>query len=395
MAIDSLQRENMFISNALGKVISEKSNTPIELTSSVLEAMCTYIIESIKQDKEVVFPNFLTFKQVIRKPRVQYETNASIAMSVKVMSMVTLLLNKDDDATCDRTVFAFENGIYLAKTDTFVQTGTPEYRALNKVTPVNSFQVNVDIDIVNNPDFKVYPKKIPTPALQTILSFQGMCSETTFWMYAMIGRLLYDVGEMDNWSIIPFLHGIGGSDGTSIIINMCRSIYKPHHVGDVSSTNLVDKLVFISSEDIQASLLLPAIMCGNLETKHSTSGGTSINPHILMFKFLNIMKDSDDAELSSKIYTDLGLLIIKANRCYRIATNQYGTKNIWDVLPRSLVTICQDIVQNGPPPPNDQPPPKKPTVVKKKPYPEPLYETELTKQSYIIGANKGFKKMSI
>jgi phage/plasmid-associated DNA primase len=285
------------------------------------------------------------------------------------------------DLEKDRTVFAFENGIYLARSDTFIEYGTPEHATLSKdVTACKYFAVRVDVGVATDPELRERPEEISTPALQSVLDFQAMCSDTSFWLYAMLGRLLYEVGDMDNWQVIPFLQGAAAT-GKSTICNMCHSLYEACDVGTLSNnierkfglSALVDKLMFVAPEiksDIQLEQAefqsivsgetvqvatkfqlarsvrwtVPGIMCGNQVPGWVDNSG-SINRRIVLFEFPNTVKNGD-MNLSKKIQADIALIIIKANRCYRSAVEQHGSRNIWNVLPQSLLQARSDLSES-------------------------------------------------
>lgn len=53
---------------------------------------------------------------------------------------------------------------------------------------------------------------IPTPYFQSILDHQKFSEEVCRWMYILFcGRVLYEVSEMDEWQIMPFLKGRAGT----------------------------------------------------------------------------------------------------------------------------------------------------------------------------------------
>ena len=53
-------------------------------------------------------------------------------------------------------------------------------------------------------------------------------------MYALLGRLLYEVGQRDNWQVLLFVKGMAGS-GKSTIAKLIRNCYPSHLVGTLGS----------------------------------------------------------------------------------------------------------------------------------------------------------------
>jgi hypothetical protein len=103
----------------------------------------------------------------------------------------------------DRSVFAFRNGVYVACDDEFYEFGGPK-RLSDSVVAAKFF----DLDFVpHDGDWR----DIPTPNLDSIMSYQRWPPEVQGWMHIMLGRMLYDVGAKDGWQIIPFMHGAASS----------------------------------------------------------------------------------------------------------------------------------------------------------------------------------------
>ena len=101
------------------------------------------------------------------------------------------------DLKKDRRVFSFSNGIYLAREDRFVRYGSPEAARLpadlvacrywDAEFPEALWASGAGADAV------------PTPHVQSVLDYQGMSPDVCRWMYVMIGRLVYEVNELDGW----------------------------------------------------------------------------------------------------------------------------------------------------------------------------------------------------
>ena len=47
---------------------------------------------------------------------------------------------------------------------------------------------------------------IPTPNIDTILLYQGFSPAVCRVIYAMLGRMIYDVGQKDSLQVVPFLN---------------------------------------------------------------------------------------------------------------------------------------------------------------------------------------------
>ena len=58
--------------------------------------------------------------------------------------------------------------------------------------------------------------EIPTPHFQSVLDYQRFETEVSKWVYVMVGRLCFEVGDLDGWQIIPFMKGIARSGKSTI-----------------------------------------------------------------------------------------------------------------------------------------------------------------------------------
>jgi nucleoid DNA-binding protein len=96
----------MYVPRTLASIIADKADVDVDVAMNVLETMCLHIIESVKEDKDVSFTNFLKFKRSTRKARTFMPPKATkevvigerFAMTVRVMPKMKLILNPDDDA---------------------------------------------------------------------------------------------------------------------------------------------------------------------------------------------------------------------------------------------------------------------------------------------------------
>ena len=105
----------------------------------------------------------------------------------------------------DRHVFSFADGVYLAASDAFVRYGSKEHAALPTDLVAAKFFAQDFYSTEREEDDEEqtgdWYKGIKTPSMQSILDRQEMTEEVSRWMYAMIGRLIYEVGELDGWQV--------------------------------------------------------------------------------------------------------------------------------------------------------------------------------------------------
>lgn len=66
-----------------------------------------------------------------------------------------------------------------------------------------------------------------TPDIDHIFACQRFTTHDCFYVYALLGRLFYEVGEMDNNEATLFFEGIGGS-GKSTVLKAMMAFWPPH-----------------------------------------------------------------------------------------------------------------------------------------------------------------------
>ena len=151
------------------------------------------------------------------------------------------------DLIMDRHVFAFRNGVYHCAhrefegahaTDAFYAFDDgkkPNGPSARPVPPHLTACKFFDLEFDNFDGVDDW-QDIPTPHLQSILAYQKFSKEVCRWMYVFLGRLLFDVGELDGWQVIPFLKGMAGchARGTPIMMYDGRTkLVEDVAVGDV------------------------------------------------------------------------------------------------------------------------------------------------------------------
>lgn len=270
----------------------------------------------------------------------------------------------------DRTVFAFSNGVYCAREDRLHPHGSvPQDVVACKFfdADCNAFDGVPALDIA-------------TPFIESILDYQGFAPDVKRWMYIMLGRLLYDLGDLDGWQVIPFLKGMASSGKSTLALHVAKRFYEDIDTGTLSNnvekkfglSAFCDKMLFVapeikndlqieqaefqsmvSGEDITINVKnktayskrwrTPGILAGNEVPAWCDNSG-SIQRRIVLFDFCKQVVNGD-MKLGEKLLLEIPTIIVKANRAYRDAARLWGMTNIWTVLPQYFLHTRDEMAQ--------------------------------------------------
>lgn len=273
------------------------------------------------------------------------------------------------DLIKDRHVFSFANGVYITKHwdgERFLDIFHP-YSSDRKLPHHLVACKYFPLTFQNYDDVKDW-YDIPTPNLQSIFEFQGWPESVCRWMYVFVGRLLYEVGEMDCWQVIPFLKGTAGSGKSTIALKVCGNLFEKADIGILSNnierkfgiSAFCDKYLFVapeikgdlqmeqaefqsivSGESVQVNVKfakahsvewsVPGILAGNELPNWGDNSG-SFSRRAIIFEFVKQVKNGD-MELGRKLDAEMAAIIKKCNKAYLEATCRYARDNVWNHLP--------------------------------------------------------------
>jgi phage/plasmid-associated DNA primase len=183
--------------------------------------------------------------------------------------------------------------------------------------------------------------------------------------------MLHALKEQEDWQIIPFLKGRGGS-GKSTVATVIKNFYEAADVGILSNNSekkfglqaLLDKFVWlclelkrnialdqaefqsmVSGEDMmiaqknhiakQVTWSAPGLLCGN-ESPSWVDAQGSIARRMAIITFSYSLQERDVVpDLLKKILLqELPALIVKCNEAYRMTCETSRHDDIWKVLPQ-------------------------------------------------------------
>jgi len=245
-----------------------------------------------------------------------------------------------------------------------------------------------DADFGHTTDFEdvmdLDPQEISCPGVEKVLCDQELEPETVRWFFAMLGRLLFDVGELDNWQVLLFLKGVAGS-GKSTIAQIVKYLYAANQVGVLSSNAeakfwlapLYDKKLVlcpeakrdfgISQGDLQSMVLgeevsvpikyksaetvtwtAPMLFCGN-EIPNWQDASGSMTRRLLMMCFRRKIKAVEPG-LLERMRERIGSLILRMSVSYLQAVILCGDRGVWDmrdgkpILPEQILGFRQEMI---------------------------------------------------
>lgn len=181
---------------------------------------------------------------------------------------------------------------------------------------------------------------------------------------AMMGRMLFDVNEMDEWQIALFLKGVAGS-GKSTLLRVIKSFYNTNDVAIMSNNiehkfglhPLCNKYVtlcyemrsnfgldqaelqsIVSGEELTLAVKnklanvahtwkSPFAAAGNMMANWEDSQG-SISRRFLMVEFVHQVVNSDP-QLFSRLEKNIPNILLKCVRAYLELVKKHNTSNLW------------------------------------------------------------------
>jgi phage/plasmid-associated DNA primase len=278
----------------------------------------------------------------------------------------------------DRHVWSFSNGLLDARPSDMSRTESGAYKPVFYPYASSEF-AELDPTLVSckyfDLPFDSYDGvddwyNIPTPHIQKVLDYQRFEESVSRWVYVFLGRLCFDVNEMDGWQIIPFLKGIAQSGKSTLITKVARRFYECEDVSTLSNniekkfglSSIYKGFMFISPE-IKGDLQLeqaefqslvsgedvsiarkcetalsfqwktPGILGGNEVPNWKDNSGSILRRLATLNFGRQISPDVADPHLEYKLEAEMPAIMCKCLRAYLDYAHKYSDKDIWNVLP--------------------------------------------------------------
>lgn len=304
----------------------------------------------------------------------------------------------------ERTAYAFKDGVYIGRLRQFVgdhsrahQSFKPHHVA-KRFTPINMRPVMQPMwDAADAGETHSF-MEICTPALdKTILSQLAPMGclaraggadplddpeirKTYIWIIALLGRLLYKVGDMDNWHVMLWLYGEGGT-GKSNIISMVMEWFDQADVG-VLANNTEEKfglqmmtkkpyilvapdtginftinhgqlLSMVANEAVSAPVKnapalemkpfdTPLLFAGNVLPPFDNTA-SQWERRIVVFHFATRIAEAlRDPSLSKQLREESMASMVKCNEAYHTVVCEVGpAQDVWKVMPKYFLSTRQ------------------------------------------------------
>lgn len=282
------------------------------------------------------------------------------------------------ELTPNRFWFSFRNGLLnVDRLEFFPYKEAPA----GQIVAVNYFDVDFRMDRTFEHVDETFMDE-PT-VLDKILDTQLRSSPTIkseadlqkvkYWIYVLLGRLLFPVGLKDNWQVIPFFCGKAGT-GKSTLGEIMASVYRKEDVvvlqnktdptfglSPLSKSILwmclevkrdfnLDQAAFqsmVSGEQVAIrpmykeaftiNFTTPGLMCGN-EPMSYIDNSNSVSRRVVMLMFFKSIESKEkDPLLRKKFIAEMDIMLYKIARSYKEAVEVHGHRDFWSLADAGIV----------------------------------------------------------
>jgi len=252
--------------------------------------------------------------------------------------------------TRSRYHYSYLNGVYNIRENKFCKWGEHDKDIISYIFINGEF----------NEDWLSCKKfsEISTPSFNKLIKAHMTGTEYKYFLM-MLGRLFFEVNELDNWQIMPFIQGQGNT-GKGTLLNFLSKLFSK--VGTISSKNekvfglqtlytqhvifapdlpkniheIIDASILqsiISGENVSVPIKnkdpydglwrTPMIWAGNYLPSYEDSAG-SITRRFAIFNMTNDIKDKD-TQLHKKLVVERGAVLVKLIRAYHHYVKKIGS----------------------------------------------------------------------
>jgi phage/plasmid-associated DNA primase len=290
----------------------------------------------------------------------------------------------------DRHLFAFKNGNYITKYNTAPPGYTPVYKDVfvpygTSHPYITNYKVACkyhekdfnNFDEYENDWFRIIDH---CPTFKSVLDYQEFPEEIQKWLCIFMGRMCFEIGEMDNWQVLLYLLGQAGAGKSTILMKILQKFYDEEDVGIISN-NIdakfgikphVNKFMIIAPEiaenfkmeqtdwqllveggrntycekyknDETIDWKVPMTMGGNKIMRYKNNS-ESVSRRTAVINFWKKVINTD-TEIERKLSFEIPFILKLCIRGYYNALETHGKMGIWNILPRYFHENKEDLEQ--------------------------------------------------
>lgn len=222
------------------------------------------------------------------------------------------------------------------------------------------------------------------PHFFSLMEHQKWSRDVKKTLCFMMGRMLYDVGELDDWQMFIFLLGVAGTGKSTIVENILKFFYEAADIGIIGNnaqkqfalSGLVGKKIILGPEikgdwtidqaELQSMVSGESV---SVNTKYKAAASEKFTSHLaiagniapqfedhagnmarrmLLFEFqYKVLKK--DTKLKHKIQVELPFIIQACNKGYLCTVHELGGKGLWEILPGEFKKSQEAMAENSNP----------------------------------------------
>jgi phage/plasmid-associated DNA primase len=279
----------------------------------------------------------------------------------------------------DRYLFAFKNGNYI----TYYNNGTTKKPEWNDVfVPYGKSHPYLktssvackyfDVDFNNFDEIKKdswFDIMEHCPNFKKLLDYQEFPPDVQMWLCILMGRCVFNIGDLDNWQAVLYLLGQAATGKSTILTKILQKWYDECDVGMIS--NNIEKKYGLKPHADKFMVLAPEIkddfcmeqtdwqlvceggrntfaekyknaesvswkahmsMGGNMLPRYKNNSG-SVSRRTVVFSFWKAVRHVD-THLDKKLDLEIPIIMKLCITGYLWAVNKYEGKGIWSILPK-------------------------------------------------------------
>ena len=282
------------------------------------------------------------------------------------------------DLKRSRHVHAFRNGLFILTLKTFFYytkrsgkrwVGELEGEDLRatKYHDIEFDEEGMQADMDRGDDDDHSFMSIDMPGIHHILDTQQFSHDEKKWIFCLLGRLLFSIGQYDNWSVFPYFLGLAGT-GKSTLLRLVAELLEKRDVGYLNNQlqktfaldGISDKLLYLAL-DIDGEFQLDqatfqSMVCGeevSVTRKHKqpitlpweshggfagnklppwTDNGGSLARRVIVLEFLKVVQTCDP-NLFDKCVGQRDRFLKVVVSAYQELSSRYSNVGIKEVMP--------------------------------------------------------------